>query len=275
MGIAYTLFKFPALQNQNRFASTFWVNFSSLILVTLGIVLFSPHSISLITEKIVWIGLLWGLIFSLNIFFYMSALKKMYASVVFPIASAISTIFVIAVGFIFLSDTVSLLKIVGIIIILAFVYLLNKKKGKISFDRELLLYFFGIIITSFLVKYIQKILIDLSGDPIAVMLPEYIGATIFSLIFGYLFYKKDFLVALGKKQEIKSGIIIAIPLLAGGYFLISALKIGELSQVFTMHPAYVVIVALLSSIFFKEKLGWKKLMIIFAIVFGIILIKIG
>jgi drug/metabolite transporter (DMT)-like permease len=42
-----------------------------------------------------------------------------------------------------------------------------------------------------------------------------------------------------------------------------------------MHPAYVVIVALLSSIFFKEKLGWKKLMIIFAIVFGIILIKIG
>ena len=275
LGIGYTLFKFPALQNQNRFASTFWVNFTSLVLVTLGILIFSPGSLGRITEKIIWISLLWGLIFSLNIFFYMSVLKKAYANVVFPTASTISTIFVVTVGILFLSDSVSVLKIVGVLVVLGLVYLLNKKDGKIFFDKELFFYFSGIIITSFFVKFFQKVLIDLSGDPISVMLPEYLGATIFSFIFGYLIYKKDFLNALRKKQEIKSGIIIAIPLLVGAYFLIQALNVGQLSQVFSIHPAYVVVVTLLTSLFFKEKLGIKKLLIVLGIVIGIILIKIS
>ncbi|MCA9352079.1 EamA family transporter [Patescibacteria group bacterium] len=275
LGIGYTLFKFPALHNQNRFASTFWSNLVSSVIVGVIILFFSPSSLTLITTNVVWFSLLWGLVFSLNMFFYISALKEMYANVLFPIASAISTVFVVGVGFLFLSDTVSFMKLAGIMVILAFVYLLNKKGGKIVLNKNLSFYFLGIVITSFFVKYFQKVLIDLSGDPIAVMLPEYISASLFAFIFGYIFYKKNFMTALIKKQEIKSGTIIAVPLFVGAYFLVSALNIGELSQVFAIHPVYVVVVTLLTSLFFKEKLGFKKLLIILGIVVGIILIKIG
>ncbi len=153
--------------------------------------------------------------------------------------------------------------------------MLTKKDKKIIFDRELLLYFLGILGTSVLVKYFQKVIIDIIQDPVTTVMVEYLGAGIFALIFGYLFYRKSFTQSLRGKKEIITGLKISLPLLLGGYFIVQALKVGELSQVYSIHPVYVVVVALLSSFFFKEKMNLRKLFIILGIVIGIILIKIG
>lgn len=275
LGVAYTLFKLPAMQNQNKFASTFWVNvFITLIVIVLSL-LFSIESFEILDQKALLLGLLWGMVFSLNMFFQMSALKKMDAGAMFPIASSLSTILVILIGVLFLSESVSLIKSIGIVVVLSLVFLLTRKNKKINFDRELILYFIGILGTSVLVKYLQKVVVDYIQDPITTVMVEYFGAAVFSLLFGYIFYKKTFTRSLKGKNEIRSGLIISVPLLLGGYFIVQALKTGELSQVFSIHPVYVVVVALLASLFFKEKITAKKLLLITGIVIGVILIKIG
>ena len=274
-GIAYTLFKLPAMQNQNRFASTFWVNTFITLIIVVSALFFSPHSFEVINAKVMFLGLLWGMFFSLNMFFQMSALKKMGASTLFPIASSLSSILVVLIGFLFLSESISLSKILGIIVVLLSVYFFTRKNKEIILDSELIGYFSGILITSILVKYFQKVVIDFVQDPVTTVMVEYLGAGIFALIFGYIFYKNTFTKSLKSRNEIRGGLIISVPLLLGGFFIIQALKIGELSQIFSVHPAYVVVVALLASLFFKEKITWKKILIIFVIIVGVILIKTG
>ncbi len=92
LGVAYTLFKLPSMQGQNRFASTFWVNvFITIITVSISLIL-SLESLNSINLTFIGLGLFWGMLFSLNMFFQMSALKKMDAGAMFPIASSLSTI---------------------------------------------------------------------------------------------------------------------------------------------------------------------------------------
>ncbi len=276
LGAAYTLFKKPSMQGLDRFASTFWTNIF-IVIISLGTTFFfSINSFNSFNKQIFFIAIIWGVIFSLNMFFQMSALKKMNAGAMFPIASALSTLLVVSIGIFFLSESLSFFKLLGVILVVFFVYLFTKKDKKIFFDKQLILYFIGIVITSVLVKFLQKIAIGIAGGDVLSLMPiEHLFAAIFSAIFGYIFYKEGFSKKIKNKKEIVTGIQISIPLFLGGFFLISALTTGETSQVFSIHPAYAAMVAIFSSLFFKEKLGWKKLLLILGIVLGIILIKIG
>lgn len=271
LGFSMVFYKLPSYKNYSSFVSTIITNGLSTIIVIAVLCVTGKSST---VHHISWYGLAWGATFSVSMVLFKKLLNGRDAGVIFPTVSAVGNAVTIVVGLIFLSETVSLIQTLGILIILLSIYFFQKKEGKITFNTEALWFSLGIIVFSTTQKFIQK-LGAAHGSVEQFMAYQYLGAALFGFILTLLFDRKNLPELLSPKKYLKGAILISVFSVAAGYVILKALTLAPLSKVYAVQPIYTLVTAMLGVWLFKEKVTVRKIILVLVSILGVVLLRIG
>ena len=213
-----------------------------------------------------------------SIFFVMAMTAQKNGVSVTSIAGKMSVVVPVVFGIILYNESVTFLKIVGIIMALIAVYLSSVKEEKSEKNGTLLLpilLFIGSGTIDTLLKYIQENYV--SDEDVSIFsgsLFGIAGAFAFFILVIKTIKKRE---AFGYKNII-AGIILGIPNYYSIIFLIKALqnKNFESSTLFTINNVAIVVVSTLVGLFFfKEKFSIKNKIGVAMAVLGIIIVTIA
>ncbi len=213
-----------------------------------------------------------------SIFFVMAMTAQKNGVSVTSIAGKMSVVVPVVFGIILYNESVTFLKIVGIIMALIAVYLSSVKEEKSEKNGTLLLpilLFIGSGTIDTLLKYIQENYV--SDEDVSIFsgsLFGIAGAFAFFILVIKTLKKRE---AFGYKNII-AGIILGIPNYYSIIFLIKALqnKNFESSTLFTINNVAIVVVSTLVGLFFfKEKFSIKNRIGVAMAILGIILVTIA
>ena len=213
-----------------------------------------------------------------SIFFVMAMTAQKNGVSVTSIAGKMSVVVPVFFGIILYNESVTFLKIVGIIMALIAVYLSSVKEEKSEKNGTLLLpilLFIGSGTIDTLLKYIQENYV--SDEDVSIFsgsLFGIAGAFAFFILVIKTLKKRE---AFGYKNII-AGIILGIPNYYSIIFLIKALqnKNFESSTLFTINNVAIVVVSTLVGLFFfKEKFSIKNKIGVAMAVLGIIIVTIA
>jgi drug/metabolite transporter (DMT)-like permease len=226
-----------------------------------------------------WFGsaLFLGALF-VAIFFAMAMTAQKNGVSVTSIASKMSVVIPVLFGIILYNESVSFLKVIGILIALIAVYLSSVKEGKTEKKGTLLfpiLLFLGSGAIDTLLKYIQVNFVADEDIPL-------FSAGLFGIagIFGFTILA----IRTIKKREafgfknILAGVILGIPNYYSIFFIIKALqnKNFESSTLFTINNVAIVILStLVGLLLFKEKFSTKNKIGVALAILGIVLVTIA
>ena len=213
-----------------------------------------------------------------SIFFVMAMTAQKNGVSVTSIAGKMSVVVPIVFGIILYNESVTFLKIVGIIMALIAVYLSSVKEEKSEKNGTLLLpilLFIGSGTIDTLLKYIQENYV--SDEDVSIF-----SGSLFGIAGVFAFF--ILVIKTIKKREafgyknIIAGIILGIPNYYSIIFLIKALqnKNFESSTLFTINNVAIVVVSTLVGLFFfKEKFSIKNKIGVAMAVLGIIIVTIA
>ena len=213
-----------------------------------------------------------------SIFFVMAMTAQENGVSVTSISGKMSVVVPVIFGIILYNESVTFLKIVGIIMALIAVYLSSVKEEKSEKNGTLLLpilLFIGSGTIDTLLKYIQENYV--SDEDVSIFsgsLFGIAGAFAFFILVIKTLKKRE---AFGYKNII-AGIILGIPNYYSIIFLIKALqnKNFESSTLFTINNVAIVVVSTLVGLFFfKEKFSIKNKIGVAMAVLGIIIVTIA
>ncbi|MFK8058899.1 MAG: EamA family transporter [Polaribacter sp.] len=213
-----------------------------------------------------------------SIFFVMAMTAQKNGVSVTSIAGKMSVVVPVFFGIILYNESVTFLKILGIIIALVAVYLSSVKEEKSNNKSTLLfpvLLFIGSGMIDTLLKYVQTNYV--SEQDVSIFSGSLFGiAAIFAfVILTFKFLKKR--TSFGYKNII-AGIVLGVPNYFSIIFLIKALQTDgfESSTLFTINNVAIVIVSTLVGLFlFKEHFSLKNKIGVALAVFGIVLVTIA
>ena len=213
-----------------------------------------------------------------SIFFVMAMTAQENGVSVTSIAGKMSVVVPVVFGIILYNESVTFLKIVGIIMALIAVYLSSVKEEKSEKNGTLLLpilLFIGSGTIDTLLKYIQENYV--ADEDVSIFSGSLFGiAGVFAfLILVIKTIKKR--ASFGYKNII-AGIILGVPNYYSIIFLIKALqnKNFESSTLFTINNVAIVVVSTLVGLFFfKEKFSVKNKVGVAMAILGIILVTIA
>ena len=213
-----------------------------------------------------------------SIFFVMAMTAQKNGVSVTSIAGKMSVVVPVFFGIILYNESVTFLKIVGIIMALIAVYLSSVKEEKSEKNGTLLLpilLFIGSGTIDTLLKYIQENYV--ADEDVSIFSGSLFGiAGVFAfLILVIKTIKKR--ASFGYKNII-AGIILGVPNYYSIIFLIKALqnKHFESSTLFTINNVAIVVVSTLVGLFFfKEKFSVKNKVGVAMAILGIILVTIA
>ena len=213
-----------------------------------------------------------------SIFFVMAMTAQKNGVSVTSIAGKMSVVVPVIFGIILYNESVTFLKIVGIIMALIAVYLSSVKEEKSEKNGTLLLpilLFIGSGTIDTLLKYIQENYV--ADEDVSIFSGSLFGiAGVFAfLILVIKTIKKR--ASFGYKNII-AGIILGVPNYYSIIFLIKALqnKNFESSTLFTINNVAIVVVSTLVGLFFfKEKFSVKNKVGVAMAILGIILVTIA
>lgn len=271
LGFSMVFYKLPSYKNYSTFISTIITNLFSAIFVTIVLWL-STGSVDI--GHISWYGLAWGATFCVSMILYKKLLNGRDTGVIFPVVSSIGNAVTVLVGIFVLSEKISMIQTLGILVILFSIYSFQKKDGRVILNKEAFILGFGIIVFSTIQKFIQK----LGANHESVehfMLYQYAGAALFSLILTFFFERKSLKELFALKKYLKGAILISLFSVLGGYMIFKALSLAPLSQVYAIHPMYTLVSAILGVWLFKEKMTKRKVLLIFLSILGVVLLRIG
>ena len=213
-----------------------------------------------------------------SIFFVMAMTAQKNGVSVTSIAGKMSVVVPVIFGIMLYNESVTFLKIVGIIMALIAVYLSSVKEEKSEKNGTLLLpilLFIGSGTIDTLLKYIQEnYLADEGVSIFSGSLFGIAGAFAFLILVIKTLKKRE---SFGYKNII-AGIILGVPNYYSIIFLIRALqnKNFESSTLFTINNVAIVVVSTLVGLFFfKEKFSIKNKIGVAMAILGIILVTIA
>ncbi|WP_298764860.1 DMT family transporter [uncultured Polaribacter sp.] len=214
----------------------------------------------------------------ITIFFVMAMTAQKNGVSVTSIAGKMSVVVPVFFGVILYNESVTFLKITGIIIALIAVYLSSVKDEKSENKGTLLLpvlLFLGSGAIDTLIKYIQSTYVD--DRDISIFSGTLFGiAFVFGIvILGIKSLKKS--TPFGLKNVI-AGIVLGVPNYFSIIFLIKALqnKNFESSTLFTVNNVAIVIVStLIGLLLFKEKFSVKNIIGVALAILGIVIVAIA
>jgi drug/metabolite transporter (DMT)-like permease len=222
-------------------------------------------------------ALILGALF-VSVFFIMAMTAQRNGVSVTSIAGKMSVVIPVLFGVILYNESVTFLKVAGIIIALIAVYLSSVKEDKLAKNGTLLfpvLLFLGSGIIDTLLKYVQTNYVD--EQDVSIFSGSLFGI---AAVFGFIILT----IKTIKKPEsfglknIVAGIILGVPNYYSIIFLIKALqnKNFESSTLFTINNVAIVIVStLVGLLFFKEKFSLKNKIGVALAVLGIVLVTIA
>lgn len=222
-------------------------------------------------------ALILGALF-VSIFFVMAMTAQKNGVSVASVAGKMSVIVPVLFGILLYNESVTFLKVLGIIIALVAVYLSSVKEEKSEKKGTLLfpiLLFLGSGTIDTLLKYIQTNYV--SNEDVSIF-----SGTLFGIaaIFGFIIL----VIKSIKKREpfelknIIAGIVLGVPNYFSIIFLIKALQTKgfESSALFTINNVGIVIVStLVGLLLFKEKFSVKNKIGIALAILGIVLVTIS
>lgn len=214
----------------------------------------------------------------ISIFFVMAMTAQKNGVSVTSIAGKMSVVVPVLFGIVLYNESVTFLKIAGILIALVAVYLssvreeTSEKKGGLLFP---ILLFIGSGTIDTLLKYVQSN--HVADEDVSIFSGSLFGiAAIFGfIILGIKTIKKR--VPFGRKNII-AGIVLGVPNYYSIVFLIKALqnKDFESSTLFTINNVAIVIVSTLVGLFlFREQFSLKNKIGVALAIFGIVLVTIA
>ncbi len=273
LGIAMSLYKIPSFKGYSSFLSTVWTNAFSALFVVLALLFFNQNDL-VGFSYISWYAIIWGGFFAINMVLQKILLQNVETNSAYPVTSSIGSVLTVLIGLTVLSEHISLIQTLGIIVILLSAFLFTRKSGSFPLDQRTILLSLGIIASSTASKYVQKL--GAVNDSFShFMIWQYIGAALFGLLIAYIFENGKFKEITHLGRYWKGSMLIGLFSVLGGWMILKALSLGPLSGVYAIHPTYTFIAGIFGYIFFKEKLTKKKIVLALLSIAGIILLKIG
>jgi len=271
IGISMVFYKLPSYKNYSSFVSTIVTNFLSTIFIWIGIFCITG-SLSA-TAHISWYGLAWGATFAVSMVLYKKLLSGREAGTIFPVVSSAGNTFTIVAGVVLLSEVLSWIQVVGIIIIFSSIYFFQRKEGKVVFNKQALLFALGIIVFSTAQKFIQKL--GATNDTVYQFLAyQYLGAAITATVLTILFERSKLKELFAIRKYVRGALLISIFSVLGGYAILKALTTASLSEVYAVQPIYTFVTAMLGVWLFRERMDWRKVVFILLSIIGVILLRI-
>jgi drug/metabolite transporter (DMT)-like permease len=213
-----------------------------------------------------------------SIFFVMAMTAQKNGVSVTSIAGKMSVVVPVIFGVILYNESVTFLKLVGIIIALVAVYLSSVKEQKSEKNGALLLpilLFIGSGTIDTLLKYIQENYV--ADEDVSIFSGSLFGIAAIFAFFILVIKTVKKRTAFGLKN-ILAGIILGVPNYYSIIFLIKALqnKNFESSTLFTINNVAIVVVStLVGLLFFKEKFSTKNKIGVAMAILGIVLVTIA
>ena len=274
--LLYVIFKYFGIYKVNTLQAIV-VNY--IVAFTLG--MFSANSFSqleTIPEQ-PWLkgAVFLGLLF-VSIFFVMAKTSQENGVSVASIAGKMSVVIPVIFGVILYNESVTFLKVIGILIALVAVYLSSVKEEKSKVKASLLLpilLFFGSGIIDTSLKYVETNFV--APDKVDFFSGSLFG---FAAVFGIIILLIKSVIN-KEKFEFKSilgGIALGIPNYYSIVFLIKALqnKGFESSTLFTINNVGIVVVStLIGLLLFKESFSLKNKIGVALAILGIVLVTIA
>ena len=204
-------------------------------------------------------SLLLGALF-ISIFFLISLTAQRISISVASVANKMSVVIPVILAFILYGDKVYILKIAGIILALASVYLTTYKSSSSEEAKPSLvlpsLVFIGSGIIDALVNFANKKLITELGDDAGFSCMGFFSAGMIGLcILSYQFTIKKIKF---EPRSLIAGLVLGIPNFFSIYFILKALSTGilESSQLYPIANIFIVVFSAIAGILlFKEKLN--------------------
>ncbi len=253
--LIYVYFRLISIYKLDEF-QVIVVNY--LVAVILGLSLWQEPIVPKVIIGSSWFPISIFIGISFIVTFYLFALSSAKAGMALTaVSSKMSVLLPVIAGFIFFGESMSFLKITGIILAIISFLLVFSKGGKIkmvSWSVLLLpiLIFIGSGTNDTLTKYAQHSLLD--GDDNLFLTTLFLIAFIFSLLFVVM----QFVLTHRKVSWISLlfGSIVGVVNFGTMYFLLSALNYFEASTLFPiLNVSVVLLTAFIGMFFFKEKLS--------------------
>ena len=214
-----------------------------------------------------------------SIFFVMAMTAQRNGVSATSVAGKMSVVIPILFGIVLYKETITFLKIIGIVIALIAVYLASVKDEKNEYKNAGLLFpillFFGSGIIDTTLKYVEVNFVPkedvsiFSGSLFAIA--AFFGVLI--LLFKTIKKREPFGI-----KNIIAGIVLGVPNYYSIVFLIKALQVEgiESSTLFTINNVGIVVVStLVGLLLFKEHFSLKNKIGVFLAILGIILVTIA
>ena len=213
-----------------------------------------------------------------SIFFVMAMTAQKNGVSVTSIAGKMSVVVPVIFGIILYNESVTFLKLVGILIALSAVYLSSVKEQSSEKNGTLflpVLLFIGSGTIDTLLKYIQENYV--ADEDVSIFSGSLFGIAAIFAFFILVIKTVKKRTAFGLKN-ILAGIILGVPNYYSIIFLIKALqnKNFESSTLFTINNVAIVVVStLVGLLFFKEKFSVKNKIGVAMAILGIVLVTIA
>lgn len=251
------------------------VNYISATIYGLASYQGTIHSNDIINAKWLWGAIGLGFLF-ISIFNVMALTAQRNGLSVASVASKMSVIIPIIVGFYLYHESVTALKIVGILLALAAVLLTSIKPKTITHNSNWTLpaiLFLGSGIIDASIKYLETNFITEKSVPLFTSSIFFVAFLIGILTLTFKTIKNTIKITL---KNVIGGLILGVVNYYSMYFLIKALKVDaiESSSAFTINNvAIVTFTTLLGLFLFKEHLSKKNWLGILLAVISILLIS--
>ena len=263
LGLSNSFAKRPSLELGSKRTAFYTRIISSGLLILVAIFFVSRAELTL---KAILISLALGIYGYLPLLFFYKAIKIGRVGIATPIAGT-SVIYTVILAVVFLSEKISFLQGLSVLVIVAGVFLLTFKIGKLE-SKKVIIYS---IIASVLwgtVSFFMKITADYAGFLIAAAMLE------FGVLIGAIIHLKGNIKADKLKANFKNVFFIGSVVAISTFATMKAYSIGDASIISAIVGAYPLISTLHSQISLGEKISLKEWGIILIIIIGVIGVSI-
>jgi multidrug transporter EmrE-like cation transporter len=274
--LLYVIFKYFQVFKVNRLHA---IVFNYVIACGTGIIAYRGTINSAQILEASWLPYAVFLGFLFIILFNVMALTSQKNGLsVAAVSSKMSLVIPVMAGYWLYDESLGWIKIVGIVLALASVFLTSVKSGgSFSITREYLLLplllFAGSGLIDVTLKYAETVHVPDGEEPLFSAVCFIVAFVIGIFVMSYEARQKRYL----NKKSIIAGIILGVPNYFSIYFLIKALKTDmESSVIYPInHVGTVLLTSLFGIVFFKEKMGFKNYLGIVIAVIAIVLVALA
>lgn len=273
LGISMSLYKLPSSHKEiDSNGLNLWFGF---FLFLLSSIFFLPYVNFSVSNVVIWVALVYGVIFTLRTLLQMHTLKYASTNALFPTSSITALLVVITVGIFFYGETLNFTQTIGIILSVVALFLFAFKGGKLTFNSiDVVKAWIGIVILSALGNLLNKVAADLN-DIHTYQFFWFMFNFCAALIMLFIQKRDQFKEIILHRNTFLGGLGMGITGFLGSWSLIIALTKGPISVAQTINSSYVIVTAIVASIFFGETLTKRKVALIVLGIVALGFIKIG